>query len=159
MDTSGYQSEILKIMFGISKNIHRMQSKSKLQPAQFHLLLSLSKYGEWIEYENETCKKQVLSHLVKDSKVSKAAVSRTIHECEQKGYISIIKLNEDKRKVTVILREKGMQELIDFKEKMDQYMTKIFEGMGEEDVKEMIRIMTKFNSILEMSTRKDDVNA
>lgn len=156
MNSNTNRNELLHLLFTTNKNFHKLKSKNQLCTSHFYLMLSIYKFGESIEYENEMCQWIYLSTIIERSKVSKAAISRTIHECEEKQYISLVKHTEDKRKMCVILRKKGYEELMFFKNHMDRYMDTIIEKMGEKDLQELIRIVIKLNEILE-ETGKEEI--
>ncbi len=84
------------------------------------------------------------SELIERLDYSAARLSAVTKALESKGYIERKQHNEDKRRTTVALTEKGRELSGELKNEIIQNASNIVEELGEEDVLELLRIVRRF---------------
>lgn len=87
------------------------------------------------------------SELVQALNVSAARVAAILRSLEIKKLIERIGNGFDKRRVTVRITEKGKEWVAIANSEVYQYAVNVFDKLGEEDTKELIRIMKKIIKI------------
>ena len=80
--------------------------------------------------------------------ISKGAVSQTISSLEKKGYVTREINPDNRRKLNVIVTEKGITVLKDCQSDMDKMMLNILNNFGEENAKELIALLNKFADVM-----------
>lgn len=95
--------------------------------------------------ETEGVNISTLSELLE---ISKSAVSQIINALEDKGFVERITTKNDRRVVYVRLTESGEQCFAKVVEAFLQRMAQVFDKMGEEDTKELLRLLEKLYSIV-----------
>jgi DNA-binding MarR family transcriptional regulator len=88
--------------------------------------------------------------------VSKAAISQNLMALEKKGLITRTVNPRDLRRFDFSLTEKGKHITAHLRHHMDQHLDKALEGMGERDVRELIRLLNKFFDILDDMAAADE---
>ncbi|MGM9971730.1 MAG: MarR family winged helix-turn-helix transcriptional regulator [Anaeroplasmataceae bacterium] len=83
------------------------------------------------------------SVLAKAYGVTTAAIMHKLDTLEDKGYIYRISDELDKRKKYICLSEKMKQEAIELKETNDKNIEHMTKVLGEEDCKNLLRILNK----------------
>lgn len=81
--------------------------------------------------------------------VSTARVATFLKSVEKKGYIERISLQEDRRKVNIVLTEAGLKKVEDRREEMLKGIAYYLEVLGEEDTENLLRILEKTKNIME----------
>lgn len=80
--------------------------------------------------------------------ISKGAVSQTITSLEKKGYVTREINPDNRRKLNVIVTEKGIDVLKGCQNDMDDMMLNILNKFGEENTKELISLLNKFADVM-----------
>jgi DNA-binding MarR family transcriptional regulator len=88
--------------------------------------------------------------------VSKAAISQNLMALEKKGLITRTVNPRDLRRFDFSLTEKGKHITAHLRHHMDRHLDEALEGMGEQDVRELIRLLNKFFDILEDMAAADE---
>lgn len=88
------------------------------------------------------------SEIAKATGVSTARVAAFLNAAESKGYILRKSVENDRRKVQVVLTEAGFEKVSQEREKMLTKTTLFLEKLGEEDTEDLIRIMKKVQKII-----------
>lgn len=83
------------------------------------------------------------SEIAKKMGVTLPAVSHHINALEKEGYIERLPDENDKRVLLISLSEKGKKLDDEMREKFFQNICNLVEYLGEEDSKELIRLMKK----------------
>ena len=105
--------------------------------------------------ENE---KMNVTDLANSLKISKSAVSQTLSKLEKKGYVKR-KINLFDKKISYIsLTENAKEKYEKKKEEYDSIINKVENQMGENDLKELSRLLAKLSDII-YDLGKDEVNA
>jgi DNA-binding MarR family transcriptional regulator len=87
--------------------------------------------------------------------VSKAAISQNLTALEKKGLITRTVNPHDLRRFDFSLTEKGKRITAHLRHHMDRHLDEALEEMGEQDVRELIRLLNKFFDILENMAAAD----
>lgn len=90
-----------------------------------------------------------VSALAKEMNWTLPALSRLLKNMERKDLIRRETVSIDRRNTVVLLSEKGRDELEKGRKIMDQFMEEVFLEMGQEDMKEYIRLQNQFCEIIE----------
>lgn len=80
--------------------------------------------------------------------VSTARVASILNSLENKGYIKRTNDNLDKRKTLVTITDKGEKLAYSVKRELTSKIINVIKEVGEEDIKEYIRISLKIENVL-----------
>ena len=81
--------------------------------------------------------------------VSKAAVSQTLGALEGRGLVTRETDPENRRTIIVKLTGEGKETIEKYERRFDSYIGLLIERFGEEDTREIIRLIYKFAAIVE----------
>jgi MarR family transcriptional regulator for hemolysin len=81
--------------------------------------------------------------------VNAAAITRQINELESRGLIERQSDNEDARRHTIKLSEKGLDAFVDFHERMHRFEEQLRNGVSDEDLATAIRVLGQIRSTIE----------
>jgi len=90
-----------------------------------------------------------LSGMGEYLRVSKAAVSQMLGALERRGLITREPDPSNRRTIIVKLTNKGNDMISDFESEFDIYLVMLIERFGENDTREIIRLIYKFMEIIE----------
>lgn len=148
--------EIVESFKNLSKNIvsffeNILLSKSDISCSELSVLS--------VVCENEKLNKKVnVTEIASELKISKSAVSQSIAKLEKKGYVKR-KINLFDKKINYIsLSEDCLKKYEDKKNIYNCCINKVLVKMGEEDSKELSRLLEKLSDII-YEFGKDEVNA
>jgi len=82
-------------------------------------------------------------------RVSKAAVSQMLGALEKRGLITREPDPSNRRTIIVKMTKKGNEMIGDFEREFDRYLVMLIERFGENDTREIIRLIYKFMGIAE----------
>ena len=94
------------------------------------------------------------SEISREMGLPKPAVSKLLASLEEKGYIERYCDSRDHRIVYARLTANGEQDLAEVQQRYRNFYFRIFEGMGEEDSREMLRLIKVFFSRIEEEIQK-----
>ena len=80
---------------------------------------------------------------------SKPAVSQMLNNLERKGYIERSIAPGDRRKIIVRLTREGETALLEAKSHLDKSLDALIELLGEDDYRELLRLMSRLMDIIE----------
>ena len=100
---------------------------------------------DYLERKNDTVLPGELSVMMHDSSARTAIALRNL---EQKGYIERDIDKTDRRKILVSITEEGRKLAREERERILQRMTQIVDELGEDDVREYIRIVGRIIEIM-----------
>lgn len=83
--------------------------------------------------------------LADASEISNARVTAILNSAEKDGHIRRENISGDRRKINVILTEKGAEECNRRRNEVKESIVNYLEYIGENDTKELIRIFEKVN--------------
>ncbi|NCB42645.1 MAG: MarR family transcriptional regulator [Clostridia bacterium] len=96
-----------------------------------------------------------ISDLSAHSQITKAGVSQMINALEDKGFVERFRSKNDRRLVYVRITEAGDKSL---KKALQQFLgdlERIFAKMGEEDTKDLLRLLYKLYGIVAEYSQKE----
>ena len=85
--------------------------------------------------------------MEKHLQVSSARIANTLNSLEKKGLIKRNKSEEDKRKIIISITKNGRTTIEKHREKVERYLRKMVETLGEKDSLEFIRIVKRIKEI------------
>lgn len=139
--------EIIGYVFQIlhRSHVHKpcLQQHGDLANVEFFILLGIS-------IMLETSKNGVtLSEIIEVTGMTMSAASKKISILEKKGFVKRSVSKEDKRKVCIILTEKG--EEVCEKERIEKqvWMSEVVSRMGIENAKQMLDLLNMMFDIIE----------
>jgi DNA-binding MarR family transcriptional regulator len=86
--------------------------------------------------------------------VSKAAVSQILGSLEKRGYIRRSIDCDNRRKIIITLTKKGKSAVDKGQRHMDDLMAHIIERLGEEDVRNFVRLLDRFAEVVDETVNK-----
>ncbi|MHB1484351.1 MAG: MarR family winged helix-turn-helix transcriptional regulator [Saccharofermentanales bacterium] len=90
-----------------------------------------------------------VSEIHKNLHISKPAVSQLLNSLEKKGYVSRVMDKSDRRKVTVSITPKGRTIMNEMKEHLDKATDEIISRIGEDDMKQIIKLFNRLADVLD----------
>ena len=100
---------------------------------QFFLLACMSLYKDETPTSNE---------LAKTMGCSRQSVKEILNSLVGKGFVQLLVDEKDKRKQRIYLTEKALQMSDAYHEKETVFMEQLYEGLGEEDINSVYRILS-----------------
>lgn len=131
------------------KHFHNSDNKGPLTLSESMMLCCINDYVKIQKEKNQSLLGLKASEISKQLKTTKPATSKMLNILEEKGYIERITNKVDRRAVYVNITEAGIKVLQDQRDKNVKLMAKILQRMGEDDIKNIIMLMKKMNSIME----------
>jgi len=146
METSEIVKEIMEIFIKPKNNKQQIQEiigeLSKGEVGVLDYLLNVN---------NNISSNELEKHL----QVSSARIASTLNSLEKKGLIKRNKSEEDKRKIIISITKNGRTTIEKHREKVERYLRKMVEILGEKDSLEFIRIVKKIKEISCKSITED----
>ncbi len=106
---------------------------------QFFLLACMSLYPNEAPTSNE---------LAKTMGCSRQSVKEILNNLEKKGFVWLCVDENDKRKQRIYLTEKANHMSEQYQEKETVFMKQLYEGVGEEDIEKIYRILSHIENNL-----------
>ncbi|PSL47255.1 MarR family transcriptional regulator [Chitinophaga niastensis] len=103
------------------------------------------KLGDMVLLVNIDAQGTINNELAKKARISKQAMSKVVKNLEAEGYIGTRKHDTDNRASIIFLTEKGKELMINASASVDELQEFYTEIIGEEDVKQLKRILHKLN--------------
>ena len=136
--------EFIKIIHSLRKLTHSHRPNVKVHPGEFMMLASIHGCMEDKEknhLENRGVKVGEISELIHSTK---PATSKMLKAVEDKGYIERVTDAKDRRVVYIRLSETGETIIKDAMNRMYDFADRTIQRIGEDDMKELIRLMNIF---------------
>lgn len=142
MDENMIQSaiELKNVINVIGKIRMEKEKQGELKPAEKHMFFIISNC-----YQGEEVKP---SELARTLGVSLSAVSHHLNALEKYGYIERVQDLNDKRISRIKLSEKGREYDTKLKKEFFEMVLKLVQFLGEEDSKELIRLMGRVSEFM-----------
>ena len=121
-------------------------SQTGVYRAQHHLLMYLSFHPDSSQKE-----------IAEEFRISPSAVGVSLKKLEQAGYIERVVNEEDNRCNRVRLTGQGCQIVMDSKQIFDNLLQETYQGLTEQEMEQMYRILTKICGNLETMARKEEM--
>lgn len=131
-----------KKMLGIGIGIESDGNKSDLNMSEIILMKEVANNS--IDSDSNIGLSEIRGYL----SISKAAVSQILRVLEKKGYINRDIDKNNRRNLIVTLTQKGRDVLADKDNEFNDRLDKIITSLGEDDAKQMIRIINKLVEIM-----------
>ena len=146
METSEIVKEIMEIFIKPKNNKHKIQEIiGELSKGEVGVLAYL------LNVNNNISSNELEKHL----QVSSARIASTLNSLEKKGLIKRNKSEEDKRKIIISITKNGRITIEKHREKVERYLRKMVEILGEKDSLECIRIVKRIKEISCKSITED----
>lgn len=98
--------------------------------------------------------KMKISDIAHMTNVRSSAVSRTLNGLEERGLIVRVADKEDRRNTYVELTDDGLRIMEECKKRMDDFMSAVFNSVGEENIKQFIEILRKIYDVSQEELEK-----
>ena len=86
---------------------------------------------------------------------SSARVANLLNTLENKGFIERCIDTNDRRKILVVITDKGKQTIEKSKNLMQEHLSSVFKQMGEKDSREFMRLTELFFNLMHCSVEED----
>lgn len=140
------KDQLMKAMVGLKKIHGKLLSNSELSIAEIMMMRTI---GVINHDESHQC--DVTVSAIRDTlKISMPAVSQTLSTLEKKNLIKRDISASDRRKISVSLTKAGEEILFSSRDKINNQIDFILNEIGEDDAKELVRIMKKLNEIINL---------
>lgn len=120
------------------KGLHNHESLIKITKGEFNALIFLNNNGGAM----------MPKQLASATEVSSARMTAIIRGIEEKGFVKREDVEGDRRKVNIVLTEKGKNLIDDIYNKSVKHMANYLEKLGEEDAEHLVKILKKTKDIL-----------
>lgn len=147
-------AQIQKELFRVTKNIKKLlvyHSTSQIKHSEYR---ALGIIYEEMKRSKENTEGIKTSELALKLKISKPAVSKLVSSLEEHGYIVRSAGKADKRTTFIALTEEGKRKTEALIQQMDCIIQRILKKMGEEDSKELVRLLKKVYTIIEQELKE-----
>lgn len=155
--------ELFTSFNNVRKLMGRVHSNRVLYPAEFMMLGAIhhggSKCGEG---KREDSKREdgapgvSVSELSKIAHSTKSATSKMLKGLEEKNYIKRITDTRDRRVVYIVLTETGNKIIQDSSERIQEFMKKTIQKMGEEDARKLIHTLNRLYGAMQEVAKESD---
>lgn len=149
MEENKLQRELFQSILRIKKAMSRPLALGSLPKGTFVVLHAILENGSKLDfvYEEELVGITV-SDLSDILKVSRPAISRTINELENKGFVKRVSTRSDRRLVYVCIAPLGKDALHTAWQRANEGLNAVIEQVGEQDIRELIRILDKLHNVV-----------
>lgn len=142
MDHARLQTELQKSLYRLGRaNMEDFGSITKLEA----FTLGLLRKGQ---VEHPEAKGMYISELVRRSHGSPPAISRTLRQLEQKGYLERVVDRADRRMTYVVLTAQGLAALDEAWERSRVQVSRVLDRMGEDNVNALIQQLNQLTDII-----------
>lgn len=149
MEENKLQRELFQSILRIKKAMSRPLALGSLPKGTFVVLYAILENGKKLDFvHDEKLVGITVSDLSDILQVSRPAISRTINELENKGFVKRVSTKSDRRLVYVCIAPSGEAALHTAWKRANEGLNAVIEQMGEQDVRELIRILDKLHSVV-----------
>lgn len=149
MEENKLQKELFQSILRIKKAMSRPLALGELPKGTFIVLHAILENGNKLDFiEDEDLIGITVSDLSDILKVSRPAISRTINELEDKGFVKRVSTRSDRRLVYVCIAPLGEEVLQTAWQRANEGLNAVIEQVGEQDIRELIRILDKLHSVV-----------
>ena len=96
------------------------------------------------------------SELANRAWVSSARIANILRALEAKGWVEREHSKTDRRRVHVTVTDKGFQDLEIKRRELEDRTAAFLEQLGETDTQEMVRLLRRFNEIIDRNQERRD---
>lgn len=132
------------------KAILYLKELYKAWPKGFVEKIDVRSRGIWIilHYISKATDEVCAGDISKTFNVSTARTTAALKTLVKKGYVETSVSTSDRRKVVVKITDKGRSVIKKCEDEQIEFMKLMIDKVGEDDLKEFLRIFVKINSIL-----------
>jgi DNA-binding MarR family transcriptional regulator len=156
MDKSLTQ-EFLEVMNNMRKLTSKHHNLYPLHPGEFMMLSVIHNFMKEGGKDHQNYPGVKVGELSEVVHTTKSATSKMLRSVEEKGYIERVFDKNDRRVVYVKLSEKGDKLVKDTLNTKREFAERTIQMLGEEDSKDLIRIMKKFYFAMEEVIAEKDI--
>lgn len=127
---------------------HNQVMRGAVSNGEFFILVFIGDAVGEKKKKGELPEAVTVSEIAKMAEMALPAVSRTIRNLEEKGYVRRVDNKADRRQVFVERTEKGEQILKEAYENTKIRVQHLVNGLGKDDTRELIRLMQKVHDII-----------
>lgn len=117
-----------------------------VSPNSNHRLRGAERHVLFLVYNLKNGDPVTVSEIADRMGVTLAAVTHSMNSLDDEGMIVRITNAEDRRVVLIKLTKKGVGEIKKFKKELSEKISALIETLGEEDSKNLIRIVKKISA-------------
>lgn len=117
-----------------------------VSPNSNHRLRGAERHVLFLVYNLKNGDPVTVSEIADRMGVTLAAVTHSMNSLDDEGMIIRIPNVEDRRVVLIKLTKKGVGEIKKFKKELSEKISALIETLGEEDSKNLIRIVKKISA-------------
>jgi len=104
-------------------------------------------------YMHKDCKQY---DIAKYLGISRASVGVSVKRMAKQGYLEVIPSDKDSRATMLQITQKGIKLLVQSDMVMDEYITKKYAGLSDEEVDLYIQLQTKIKKNLSLLYKEDE---
>lgn len=149
MEDDKLQKELFQSILRIKKAMGRPSALGSMPQGTFVVLHAILENGSKLDFiDDEELMGMTVSDLSNVLQVSRPAISRTINELENKGFVKRVSTRSDRRLVYVCIAPLGEEVLRTAWQRANEGLKAVVEKMGEPDIRELIRILNKLHTVV-----------
>lgn len=149
MEDDKLQKELFQSILRIKKAMGRPSALGSMPQGTFVVLHAILENGSKLDFiDDEELIGMTVSDLSNVLQVSRPAISRTINELENKGFVKRVSTRSDRRLVYVCIAPLGEEVLRTAWQRANEGLKAVVEKMGEPDIRELIRILNKLHTVV-----------
>lgn len=149
MEDDKLQKELFQSILRIKKAMGRPSALGSMPQGTFVVLHAILEHGSKLDFiDDEELIGMTVSDLSNVLQVSRPAISRTINELENKGFVKRVSTRSDRRLVYVCIAPLGEEVLRTAWQRANEGLKAVVEKMGEPDIRELIRILNKLHTVV-----------
>lgn len=141
------RNEFIKLMHGFKRTACKLQPSS-LSSSEFMTMITIH-HGCMMKSAKDTGAGMKISDISLRLETSRPDVSKKVKLLEERQLVERVHDKKDKRVTYVRLTKKGKAELEKSRNEADQFMTNVFERMGQEDSEEFLRLCKRLKEAME----------
>lgn len=145
-------SEFMKLMHSFKRAAFKLQPSS-LSSSEFMTMITIH-HGCLTKSAKDTEEGMKISDISQMLETSKPDVSKKLKLLEERELVERVNDKKDKRVTYVRLTKKGIAELDKGKNEADQFMTNVFERMGQENTEKFLCLCKKLKEAMEEEFEK-----
>lgn len=151
------EESVLAEFFKLLHRLHQcrpcFKKHGELANVEFYILMELSLLSELNGGEI------TLGDIIKRTDMTMSAASKKITILEKKGLVTREPSAKDRRNINIKLTSKGEALCEDEKEKKRAWMSEVLDRMGEEDARQLFRLVNKMLDTIEEIETENEENA
>lgn len=140
----GYGQQLIELV----KKIHQMRNSHKEFFGMYQMECAVLFFLDRCKSAGTMSARAKISEVTKELDIPKPATSKLINSLEEQEYVIRSMDKTDRRVIYIELTEKGRNALEEMKRKRNEIANNLMSQLGEEDAKELMRIVDKLYNIV-----------